>query len=124
MRYKKASDITLELEVFKNELKGLLEELKGRLERTHHHIYEREERVSANSADQSQELENQELVLNLDVEGKAELKLVEEALARISKGTFGICQQCGKEVREERLGAIPHTKYCIECAMKESDDHA
>ncbi len=114
----------MELEVFKNTLTGLREELLGRVERTHHHIYERDERVSANFSEQSQELENQELVLNLDVEGKAELKLVDEALTRISKGTFGICQQCGKEVREERLGAVPHTKYCIECAMQESDAHA
>ena len=109
----------MELEVFKNTLTGLREELLGRVERTHHHIYERDERASANFSEQSQEL-----VLNLDVVGKAELKLVDEALARISKGTFGICQQCGKEVREERLGAVPHTKYCIECAMKESDVYA
>ncbi len=114
----------MELKVFKEKLTGLQEDLKGRVERTQHHIYEREERVSANFSEQSQELENQELVLNLDVEGKAELKLVDEALARISEGTFGICQQCGKEVREERLGAVPHIKYCIECAMKESDVYA
>jgi len=83
----------LELGVLKKKLAGLREELQGRVERTHHHIYEREERVSGNFSEQSQELENQELVLTLDLEGKAELRLVDEALARISDGTFGICRQ-------------------------------
>jgi len=47
----------VELGVFKNTLTGLREELLGRMERTHHHIYEREERVSENFSEQSQELE-------------------------------------------------------------------
>ena len=111
----------MELKVLKKKLTRLREELEGRNERTHHHIYEREERVSADFSEQSQELENQELVLTLDQEGKAELRLVDDALARIREGTFGICRHCGKEVSEDRLGAVPQTRYCIDCAMR--DDH-
>ena len=80
----------MDLEIFENTLTGLREELLGRVERTHRHIYERKERVSANFSDQSQELENQELVLNLDLEARTELRLVEEALDRISNRTFGV----------------------------------
>ena len=99
----------MDLEIFENTLTGLREELLGRVERTHRHIYESKERGSANFSDQSQELENQELVLNLDLEARTELRLVEEALDRISNRTFGVCQKCGKGVQTQRLDAIPYT---------------
>lgn len=106
----------MELETISKELLSLQTELLGRVERTHHHLYEREERVSANFSDQSQEMESQALVSALDVEGREELKLIEAALERISSGTFGICQQCGEEVQAARLEALPYTRYCINCA--------
>lgn len=108
----------MEFENLKTELLDLREELLGRVERTHHHLYEREERVSANFPDQSQEMENQALVKTLDVEGRARLKLIDEALDRIAAETFGICQKCGKQVQKERLSAVPYTRYCIGCASK------
>ncbi len=106
----------MELETISKELLSLQTELLGRVERTHHHLYEREERVSANFSDQSQEMESQALVSALDVEGRKELKLIEAALERISSGTFGICQKCGEEVQAARLEALPYTRYCINCA--------
>ena len=108
----------MELEAITKELESLQKELLGRVERTHHHLYEREERVSANFSDQSQEMENQALVSALDVEGREELKLIEAALGRISAGTFGTCQKCGEEVQAARLEAVPYTRYCINCANK------
>lgn len=108
----------MEFENLKTELLDLREELLGRVERTHHHLYEREERVSANFPDQSQEMENQALVKTLDVEGRARLKLIDEALDRIAAETFGSCQKCGKQVQKERLSAVPYTRYCIGCASK------
>jgi len=44
------------------------------------------------------------------------LEQVESALARIEDGTFGKCQNCGKEVAVARLEALPYTPYCIKCA--------
>lgn len=31
-------------------------------------------------------------------------------------GTFGICRNCEKPISEERLQAIPYTRYCFDCA--------
>jgi RNA polymerase-binding protein DksA len=53
-------------------------------------------------------LENEEEVLN-EVQG---------ALRRIQTGTYGTCEECGKEIPRERLQAIPYTRYCVECARK------
>ncbi len=52
-----------------------------------------------------------------DRERKLILK-IKEALARIEDGTFGICEECGEEISEERLKARPVTTLCIGCKTK------
>ena len=43
------------------------------------------------------------------------LTKVEEALERVEKKTFGYCENCGREIGEERLLMRPVTTYCIIC---------
>ena len=40
---------------------------------------------------------------------------IEDALARIEDGTYGICERCGEEIGMARLKARPVAVYCIEC---------
>lgn len=47
------------------------------------------------------------------------LEEVEGALARIENGSYGRCGKCGREISQERLDALPHTRWCIECARQE-----
>ena len=48
---------------------------------------------------------------------------LEEALRRLynSPKTFGLCHTCGTEVGFERLDALPHARYCIDCKLKEEE---
>ena len=48
------------------------------------------------------------------------LQAIEEALARIEKGTFGICRDCGEPIAPARLNAIPWTRVCITCKEKQN----
>ena len=48
------------------------------------------------------------------------LQAIEEALARIDKGTYGVCRDCGEQIAEPRLHAIPWTRVCIKCKEKQS----
>ncbi len=48
------------------------------------------------------------------------LQAIDEALARIDKGTYGICRDCGEPIAEPRLNAIPWTRVCISCKEKQS----
>jgi DnaK suppressor protein len=48
------------------------------------------------------------------------LQAIEEALARIEKGTYGICRDCGEPIAPARLNAIPWTRVCITCKEKQS----
>lgn len=44
-----------------------------------------------------------------------QMKLVDEALARLDEGTFGSCVRCGKPIPPGRLEALPWAAFCIEC---------
>ena len=53
-----------------------------------------------------------------DRERKLILK-IKEALSRIEDGTFGICEECGEDISEERLKARPVTTLCIDCKIEQ-----
>jgi len=42
------------------------------------------------------------------------LDLINQALERMEKGTYGYCDTCHKEIPIERLEVLPYAKYCIE----------
>ena len=47
---------------------------------------------------------------------KAEtLQRIEEALARHAEGTYGFCFECGDEISERRLRALPFAVRCKDC---------
>ena len=46
------------------------------------------------------------------------LKYLNRALDMIDEGTFGICVECEKLIKKERLMEVPHTKSCFACKSK------
>lgn len=40
---------------------------------------------------------------------------IEDALARMDEGTYGICEQCAASIPLERLVAIPRARLCASC---------
>jgi DnaK suppressor protein len=49
---------------------------------------------------------------------EAILQDVANALERIENGSFGLCENCGKEIAPERLEAIPYAPLCTACARQ------
>jgi len=47
-------------------------------------------------------------------EGKM-LRLIDEALARLSNGCYGLCTNCEQPIEPPRLLAIPWARHCIAC---------
>jgi len=43
------------------------------------------------------------------------LKEVENALKRVSGGSYGVCESCGEEISAARLKALPWARYCVLC---------
>ena len=57
----------------------------------------------------------QEVTLNL-IEGEnEELRNIDAALNRLSKGEYGVCEACDKKIPKARLNAIPYAQLCIKC---------
>jgi RNA polymerase-binding transcription factor DksA len=52
--------------------------------------------------------EDQSIVSTLDTQ----LLEINDALARIENGTYGICKVCGKPIEEDRLSANPSAATC------------
>jgi RNA polymerase-binding transcription factor DksA len=46
------------------------------------------------------------------------LATMNDALAKIEKGTFGKCDRCNKSISEARLEVIPYAVLCIDCQSR------
>lgn len=72
--------------------------------------------VDNHPADLGTELYEREKDMALKVHEDSELEKVDGALNAISKGTYGICDECGEEISYERLEAVPYTTRCVDHA--------
>jgi RNA polymerase-binding protein DksA len=62
---------------------------------------------------------DREIDYTLEENSENVLKEIDRALAKIEAGTFGICENCGQPIAEERLRAIPYATQCIDCKRRE-----
>ena len=71
---------------------------------------------------ESSEADIQEDIELALIQMKAEtLNKVDDALARLEQGTYGNCYECGDEIAEKRLRALPFAVRCKDCeAAKEA----
>lgn len=66
---------------------------------------------------------------NADAEAELQIRLhrtdgplaraIDEALIRIKKRTYGICEVCKHAMAKARLEAVPWTRLCRECKERE-----
>ena len=46
---------------------------------------------------------------------REKLEAIDEALARVEEGSYGMCESCESDIAEGRLEALPFTRLCINC---------
>ena len=46
-----------------------------------------------------------------------------QALSRIDRGVYGLCQKCGKKIPNARLEAIPFARLTVECQAEWEQSH-
>ena len=56
-----------------------------------------------------------EMFFELAANDKITLDAINDAIAKIEKGTYGKCECCDCNIPVERLKAIAWSRYCIQC---------
>ncbi len=71
-------------------------------------------RMDQHQADVGTETFEREKDISILENVESELADVEHALRRITEGTYGTCEACGRPIDEARLEAMPATRLCLD----------
>jgi DnaK suppressor protein len=74
--------------------------------------------VEASPADNASQRTLNELVHEAAEHSAHHLNLVQHALARMTEGEYGLCENCGEEIGYSRLEARPEARLCIACQTR------
>lgn len=58
---------------------------------------------------------DREIDLYLSAQARATVVEIDRALQKIEDGTYGVCEQCGQDIPEPRLQALPYAALCVTC---------
>lgn len=106
--------------------KKSVEEFKKRLLKMRSEILSKAKRLKEDSynlgtdgiqdmADAASNTYNADILMAISDNDLSVLKDVDNALDKISHGTYGICEECEEKVSEKRLEVNPAARYCINC---------
>lgn len=65
--------------------------------------------------DLASEERDREINFILTDRDREKLQAIQDAIARINEGTYGMCESCEAEIAEGRLNALPFTRLCVTC---------
>lgn len=108
-------------------LKRLLDEKKRELLRQLYHDavfeklgrnYKSEFERGMDTADWSVVDSIQSLGLKLVDIRQSELTKMADAQRKLEEGSYGICEDCGEEISEQRLAAMIYAIHCLDCAAR------
>jgi DnaK suppressor protein len=103
-----------DLEFFDKLLKETLRDLSQRGSETLDEMTDNRE-IHADPADRATMETDRSFMLRLRDRERKLIPKIQEALARIQNGTYGVCEDCGEDISIERLKARPVTTLCIKC---------
>jgi DnaK suppressor protein len=65
--------------------------------------------------DLASDARDQEISVILTDRVREKLGAIDEALGRMDDGSYGVCEECGLDIAEGRLLALPFTRLCVSC---------
>ncbi len=107
-----------EKEKYKKELLRKKEDIGVKISEAFNESKEVETGIAQDIVDKAESSYTKEFLFSLSDSERKQLFMIDEALKRIEKSDFGICQMCQKNITKKRLNAVPWTPYCIECQQK------
>ena len=79
---------------------------------------------SYHMADQGTDNMEREMTFAIASKSRRLVYHIDEALSRIKDGTYGKCENCGKQIQPGRLKVVPHARLCIQCKSEEEEQKA
>ncbi|UNU73508.1 TraR/DksA C4-type zinc finger protein [Moraxella nasovis] len=97
----------------KDQLLTLKAEYEQRINKLSDHLQHPQDEMNQHWDDQAVKFTENDMRKKLLVEAEQGLALVNSALRRMEQGDYGICDECGEEISENRLQAVPYARECI-----------
>ena len=63
-------------------------------------------------------MEREKAFLFASAEGRVLLE-IDDALRRLYRGEYGVCESCANPIARARLEVMPHARLCVRCKEKE-----
>src|SRR5512143_2178100 len=104
-----------ELEKYRKLLEPKKAELSNELAKARSAEEESNEEATQDIADKAVSSYTREFLYSLTDGERTTLLQIDDALARVDEGTYGLCLNCGQLMTEKRLNAVPWAPYCLDC---------
>jgi DnaK suppressor protein len=105
---KTISDLRLELIERRREILEFRRTVNASWEALHEPEKELEEAASKETLSRGLE--------QLDERGQEEIRNIDNALTKMEKDKYGVCEACRRPIATKRLIAVPWARYCMRCA--------
>ena len=106
------------LEKERTRLQGIRDGLQREQEETTSDTWGELSNVDQHPGDSGTETFEMEKNVSLLEQVDDELQEIDAATQRLERGTYGTCQACGRPIGDERLEAMPATRFCIDDQAK------
>ena len=97
---------------------ALIQQIKQQLGQSVTEEQQRRLEAAMDSGDQALVDLEREMGISLQEMRNRERQLIDDALDSLDEGTYGMCADCGEEISEKRLHALPFARLCVECQSK------
>jgi DnaK suppressor protein len=107
------------LDYYKKKLQAKREDLLKTIARTEEEGRTADDDPTVDLADKAANSYTKEFLFGQNNTDRSTLQLIDEALERIRKGTFGVCGHCETELQQKRMEAVPWASHCTSCQEKQ-----
>ena len=97
---------------------ALVQEIKQQLGQSLTDEQQRRLEAAMDSGDQALVDLEREMGISLQEMRNRERRMIDDALDSLEEGSYGMCAECGEEIGEKRLLALPFALLCVNCQSK------
>ena len=107
-----------QLEKYKNQLLEQRDRLVGQLNENQRQSFEFGLEEMPDPVDAAVQDRSQTILLSISESERDLIDQIDSALQRIELGSYGSCTNCGQDIAQVRLDAVPYASYCMNCQEK------